>query len=283
MNIKEVIQAEMDNTIDFINTALEGESKPCLAIIKANNDPASEIYVRNKINKATELGIEVKLYEMKPCFRDILFCIEELNKDKTVHGIILQLPTILDDLSEKILINAIDPKKDVDGLTNMAQANLWQDMDQITFEPATALACLGLMTKYFAQLGSSLEGKTVLVMGRSKLVGKPLIPLLNYKNSTPIWVHSKSNQEDVKELMDVADVIVVAVGKPHLINKDFWIPKKKSPLIIDVGINRVNGKVVGDVKAEDYPNLAVTPVPGGVGKLTVLHLLSNVTSASFYE
>ena len=244
------------------------EDKLGLVDIQIGNDAASSIYIENK-KKASE-NIGINFYHIH--FEDgtsedkIINKIIELNNDETIHGILIQLP-LPNGYDEKKLINYIDPNKDVDGLTKLNIGNLFLNNKCLT--SCTPSGVIELL-KY---KNIELKGKHVVIVGRSNLVGKPLIQLFLNEDATVTVCHSKT--DDLAYYTKQADILVVAVGKKHLIKEDMV---KENSIVIDVGINRENGKIYGDV---DFDNVIskvkyVTPVPGGVGPMTIAMLLKNV-------
>ena len=243
---------------------------PILAVVTVGDDEASKVYVENK-RKACEycdMSMMHFSYDEKTRESVIIKKIKELNKDKSVNGIILQLPIPKKYNTMKIL-NTISPLKDVDGLTDISQGKLLTGED--TFIPCTPKGILEIFDHYKIEL----EGKHVVVVGRSELVGKPIMLECIKRNATVTMCHSKT--VNLKKYTKDADVLIVAVGKKHLINKTMI---KEGAVIIDVGITRIEGKIYGDVNpnVEDKASY-VTPVPGGVGPMTVAMLLKNTLLA----
>ena len=248
-------------------------STPRLAVILVGEHPASLIYVQNKQKAAQEVGIDVDVYQLSPTVAEktVLDLIAELNAKQEVNGILLQLP-VPPHLDSMRLIEAIDPQKDVDGLhpENVGKMVTGQP----AMIPCTPLGCVYLLQ----QVHGSLAGKHAVVVGRSALVGRPLAQLLLRENCTVTQAHSKT--VDLAHVCRQGDILVSAVGKPGLITKDFV---KEGATVIDVGINRLeDGKIVGDVLFLDMMGRAahVTPVPGGVGPMTIAMLLFNVVKAA---
>ena len=227
----------------------------------------SQIYVRNKEKNSKEVGInsEVVKYSRYISEKEVLEKIEELNHNNNVSGILVQLPLPAHINKEKI-INAISPKKDVDGFNPINVGNLASGYNSII--PCTPLGCLYLIRK----VEKNLTGKHAVIIGRSNLNGKPMAQLLLKENCTVTVVHSKT--KDLKAECQKADILVVAVGVANLVKSD-WV--KKDSIIIDVGINKVGEKIVGDVDFEQVKDKvkAITPVPGGVGPMTIACLLQN--------
>ena len=247
------------------------KEKPGLAIVIAGNNPASEIYVGLKEKKSKEIGFYVERYNLDSDVKEdeLLKLVDELNESKKIHGFIVQLP-LPKHIDENFIIDSILPHKDVDGLTPVNLGNLVNSNNMLL--PATAKACLELIKS----TGQKIEGKHAVVVGRSSIVGKPTALLLLQENATVTICHSKT--KNLKEHTKNADILVVGVGKPKLIKKDMVKP---GAIIIDAGINRVMGKVVGDVDFENVKEVAgyITPVPGGVGPMTIAMLLDNTLKA----
>ena len=240
---------------------------PGLTVILIGEFAPSQIYVRNKEKNSKEVGINsnVLKYPSDVSEEEILNKIEELNKDKNISGILVQLPLPKQINKEKI-INAIDPFKDVDGFNPVNVGNLASGYKAII--PCTPLGCLLLIKK----VEKNLSGKHAVIIGRSNLNGKPMAQLLLKENCTVTIVHSKTKNLQNECLK--ADILVAAVGVPNLVKKD-WV--KSDAVVIDVGINKVNNKIIGDVNFEEIKDKvkAITPVPGGVGPMTIACLLSN--------
>jgi len=245
---------------------------PKLVVIFASDDPASEIYVSKKRNMCGEIGIEEEefLLDKNVTTDEITSIIHKLNEDVSVHGILVQLP-LYKHLNENKILESIDPYKDVDGLHPLNLGRLLSNKEGL-------ISCTprGIMT-IINDLGVDINGKNAVVVGRSVLVGKPIAHLLLNGGATITLCHSKTN--NLKEHTLKADILVVAVGKAKLITADMV---KEGSTVIDVGINRIEGKIVGDVDTEAVKDIAkfITPVPGGVGLTTVLSLLENVTEVA---
>lgn len=249
---------------------------PGLAVVLVGNDPASEVYVRNKEKAVREAGMNAYDFHLpEDTYQGTLLAkIEELNHDPRVHGILVQLP-LPEHINENTIINAIDPKKDVDGFHVINAGKLATGQDALV--PCTPLGCLILLR----EASGTLAGKHAVVIGRSNIVGKPVAQLLLKEHCTVTIAHSKT--KDLAAIVKTADIVVAAVGKPKLI-KGEWL--KKGAVVIDVGINRIeiNGKtkLVGDVDFESCQGIAgaITPVPGGVGPMTIACLLENTLKAA---
>lgn len=242
-----------------------------LAVIQIGNDEASNVYVNQKRKMAIELGYKFvyKVFSSNISQKSLINEIDKLNKDDSIHGILVQMP-VPEHIDPKVVQNSIDPIKDVDGLTYLNGGKLISKEDGL--EPCTPKGIIALLEEY----NIPIEGKNAVVVGRSMLVGKPIANLLLNKNATVTICHSKT--KDVKKYTKSADIVVVAVGKPHFLTADMV---KKGAVIIDVGISRVDGKLYGDVDFEEVSKKAsyITPVPGGVGPMTVAELACNVYEA----
>lgn len=247
---------------------------PGLAVIRIGNDSASAIYVNYKHKACRLAGFKSWNHHLLETAsqKDVLSLIKRLNEDQEVHGILLQLP-IPAHLNSQMLIEAIDPYKDVDGLHPLNVGKLMSGTPFLA--PCTPLGCLHLIK----EMEADLTGKKVVIVGRSSLVGKPLIPLLLNENCTVTIAHSKT--ANLADLCKTADILIAAVGKPHLI-KGKWI--KENSLVIDVGITRQGSEIVGDVETSEAAKVAraITPVPGGVGPMTITYLLKNTLKAAQY-
>ncbi len=248
---------------------------PGLAVVLVGEDPASQVYVRSKGKMTVEVGMNS--YEHKldadTSEEDLLALIDKLNNDPAVHGILVQLP-LPKHLNEDLVINSIDPAKDVDGfhISNVGLLGTGQK----SMVPCTPLGCLMMLRDYHG----SLSGMDAVVIGRSNIVGKPMAQLLLGDSCTVTIAHSRT--KDLPDVVRRADIVVAAVGRPEMVPGD-WI--KEGATIIDVGINRIErdgkNKLVGDV---DYASAAeragaITPVPGGVGPMTIACLLANTLTA----
>ena len=240
---------------------------PCLACIIVGDNPASQVYVANKEKACGAVGMRsiIKRLPSTSSNEDVEKVIKELNENDEVSGILLQLP-LPDGLDEAKLIECIDPSKDVDALTDINLGKLFSKKNVIA--PCTASGIIDLLEHY----DIDLQGKHVVVVGRSLLVGKSVCMLFEQKNATVTLCHSKT--QNLKEMCALADVLVVAIGKPKFITEDMV---KEGVVVVDVGINRLETGLVGDV---DYENVKekcsyITPVPGGVGPMTIAELLKN--------
>jgi len=245
--------------------------KPSLAIILVGNDPASEVYVSNKMKKAEEVGIIASLIRLPENVpeRELLELVEKLNNDNDIDGFIVQAP-LPDHINQDRIINAIKPEKDVDGWTISNLGKLFAGVPG--FLPATPAGIIKILDYY----NIDVDGKNAVVVGRSNVVGKPTAILLLRKNATVTICHSKT--KNLAEHTRKADILVVAAGKQGLITANMV---KEGAVVIDVGINKTAAGIVGDVVFNDVIKKAYcTPVPGGVGPLTVAMLLENVVEAA---
>ena len=263
----------------------QGFRAPRLAIVIVGHNPASETYVANKIKACSEVGIEVEriAFEQSIKERQLLAEIRRLNRDKSVDGFIVQLP-LPEHISEAKVLTTIDFRKDVDGLTPMSMGRCVQGLPAI---PSATPAGIRELLRYY---DISTEGRHVVVIGRSNIVGKPMAIMLMQRpylslpgmtaasmgNATVTVCHSKTRR--LGAICRTADIIIVAAGSPKLLKANMVKP---GAVVIDVGINRVDGRLVGDV---DFENVApkasfITPVPGGVGPMTIVSLLNNTIQA----
>ncbi len=242
--------------------------KPTLAVIQIGNDEASNIYIKTKAKACENVGINfihIK-FEEDALEQEIINKIIELNNDNYVNGILIQLP-IPKTFDTYRLLNLINKNKDVDGLTDINMGMLFKNYNNLV--PCTPLGIMNLLKEY----NIDIEGKHAVVVGKSNLVGKPLAMLLLQNGATVTICHSKT--KNLSNFTKQADILISAVGKKDLITKDMV---KENSIVIDVGMNRVDGKLYGDVDFNNIKDIAsyITPVPGGVGPMTVAMLLSNV-------
>ena len=247
--------------------------KSKLAVIMVGDDPASKVYVRNKSRACEDVGIEYEedLLESNITQKELIDLIEKLNQDNTVNGILLQSP-IPSNLDINEAFRTIASEKDVDGFNPVNVGKLVLNQD--TFVSCTPFGII----KMFEEYNIDLTGKNVVILGRSNIVGKPLIHCCLNKNATVTTCHSKT--QNIKEIASRADVLISAIGKAHFVTADMV---KENAVVIDVGINRLdNGKITGDVDFENVKEKAsyITPVPGGVGPMTIAMLMNNVIKAT---
>ncbi len=249
---------------------------PGLAVVRIGEDPASTVYVNMKAKKTEEVGMHsvTKILDENTSQEDLLKIIDELNKDETINGILVQLP-LPQQINEDSVINAINPDKDVDGFHAINTGRLWSNINSLV--PCTPLGCKMLLLNEL----KDLSGKKAIIVGRSNIVGKPMAALLIGESCTVTVAHSKTKnlEEEVKK----SDIVVAAVGVAQMV-KGSWI--KPGATVIDVGINRIEKdgkkKLVGDVEFNEAEKIAgaITPVPGGVGPMTIACLLHNTLIAT---
>jgi len=246
---------------------------PKLAVIMVGNNPASKVYVKNKSKACEEIGVDYEefLMDENTTMEELLNLIDELNNRKDINGILLQSP-IPNHLDINQAFNKIDYKKDVDGFhpINVGKLSIGQDC----FISCTPFGVTKMLEEYNIQT----QGKNVVILGRSNIVGKPLIQCMLQKNATVTVCHSKT--ENLKEITKNADILISAIGKAKFVTQDMV---KDGAVIIDVGINRTEeGKLVGDVDFENVQEKAsyITPVPGGVGPMTIAMLMTNLVKAA---
>lgn len=244
--------------------------RPGLVAVRVGNDPASEVYVRNKAKKARELGLrgDERIFPETLSEADLLTEVDRLNRDDEVDGILVQLP-LPKQIDPKHVIDAIDPAKDVDGFHPVNVGLL--HLGRAVLVPCTPAGIMRLIDS----TGEKIEGKRAVVVGRSDIVGKPVAALLLQRNATVTVAHSRT--ADLPSVTREADILIGAVGRPRMLGA-----VKTGAIVIDVGINRVDGKLVGDVDFEKAKEVAgwITPVPGGVGPMTIAMLMKNTVIAA---
>ena len=244
---------------------------PHLAVVLVGENPASQVYVRNKENACIKAGIRSSVIRLEETCsqQELESVVTGLNEDRSVHGILVQLP-LPKHLDEARVLALIDPDKDVDGFHAMNSGKLMNG--QKSFVPCTPLGVMKLLEAYQIPV----EGKHAVVIGRSNIVGKPMAMLLLAQNATVTICHSRT--ANLADITRQADILVAAVGRANFVTADMVKP---GAVVIDVGINRVDGKIVGDVDAQQVGEAAayLTPVPGGVGQMTIAMLLSNTLEA----
>ncbi len=267
-----VISAETEKLLQ------EHNLKPGLAVVIVGEDPASQVYVRNKKRMAEACGFHSEQHTLAGNANqdEVLKLIADLNDDTAIHGILVQLP-LPGHLDEHAITQSILPSKDVDGFHYINIGKLTAGDTADAFVPCTPAGCMLMIEDH---LGSDLSGKNAVVIGRSNIVGKPMASLLLAANATVTITHSRTN--DLPGVVAAADIVVAAVGRPNMV-KGNWI--KPGAVVIDVGINRIDVEVDGETKSKltgdvDYDAVskiaaAVTPVPGGVGPMTIIMLMSN--------
>ena len=262
------------------------KTSPCLAVVLVGENPASQVYVRTKSKMAKEIGMEVEDHIKTEDIseKELIEIINQLNNDKKVNGILVQLP-LPPHIDSRVIIDAIDPMKDADGFhaLNVGRNSIGGDLLKKSFVPCTPLGCF-LMLK---RTVPNLVGMHAVIIGRSNIVGKPMAQLLLEESCTVTTVHSKT--KNIESITRQADILVAAVGRPLMV-KAGWV--KPGAIIIDVGINRVENPdeasktmLVGDVDFSEVINVAsaITPVPGGVGPMTIACLLKNTVEAAFRQ
>ena len=262
------------------------KTNPCLAVVLVGENPASQVYVRTKSKMAKEIGMDVEdhIKDKDISEKELIDLIDQLNNDKKVNGILVQLP-LPDHIDSRVIIDAIDPIKDADGFhaLNVGRNSIGGDLLKKSFVPCTPLGCYLMLKKSIP----NLAGMHAVIIGRSNIVGKPMAQLLLEESCTVTTVHSKT--KDIEMITRQADILVAAVGRPLMVKAD-WI--KSGAIVIDVGINRVENPddtsktmLVGDVDYADVINKAsaITPVPGGVGPMTIACLLKNTVEAAFRQ
>ncbi len=272
VDVKEIVEKKRNSLKREILDLRDKGIIPKLAVILANDVEASRIYVSRKRKLCQELGIEEVeyLFDSKCKTEDILDTIDKLNHNNEIDGILVQLP-LFKHLDESKIIDSILPEKDVDGFSAVNVGRLYQGKPTVV--PCTPKGILTILK----ELDKDLKGKNAVVVGRSQIVGKPMASLLLNEDMTVTICHSRTT--NLPEHTRNADVLVVATGVPHLIKEEMV---KEDAIVIDVGMNRLKDKLVGDVDTEGVANKAryVTPVPGGVGLTTVLSLAQNVVELS---
>lgn len=273
LNGKELAQKLQQEMTQEVTELKEKGLQPGLAVILVGEDPASQVYVRNKERAANNIGMYSVVYRLPETTSetDLIAKIEELNHDDKVHGILVQLPLPIH-INEDLVLDTIDPAKDVDGFHPMNLGNLFAGKP--TMIPCTPAGIMELIKLS----GIDLAGKNAVIIGRSNIVGKPMAHLLLQANATVTICHSKT--KDLPKVAKQADVLVVAIGRANFVTADFV---KEGAVVIDVGINRdENNKLTGDVKFDEVAPLTsyITPVPGGVGPMTITMLMRQTIDAA---
>lgn len=273
LNGKELAQKLQQEMTQEVTKLKEKGLQPGLAVILVGEDPASQVYVRNKERAANNIGMYSVVYRLPETTSeaDLITKIEELNHDDKVHGILVQLP-LPKHINEDLVLDTIDPAKDVDGFHPMNLGNLFAGKP--TMIPCTPAGIMELIKLS----GLDLAGKNAVIIGRSNIVGKPMAHLLLQANATVTICHSKT--KDLPKVAKQADVLVVAIGRANFVTADFV---KEGAVVIDVGINRdENNKLTGDVKFDEVAPLTsyITPVPGGVGPMTITMLMRQTIDAA---
>lgn len=274
--LSSVLREQIKEKVDYIKKWNQDEIT--LAIIQVGKDPASSTYVKNKNKACQEVGIKCLDYTFPDAWTvddyDIIKLIMQLNHDKHINGILVQLP-LPNHLNEQLILQSIDPLKDVDCFHYANIGKLYTDHP--TFLPCTPAGIIEILKANNIEI----SGKECVIIGRSNIVGKPMGAIMMYQNATVTTAHSKT--ENLKDVCKRADILISAIGKPKFINHEYIKP---GVIIIDVGINRnENGKLCGDVDFDSVYDdcLAITPVPGGVGPMTITMLLHNCEKAYCYQ
>ena len=267
VDVKQIVKKK---EVELKKLILDNNIKPTLAVIHANNFASSESYIASKRKKANELGIrqiEFK-YDKDVTEEEIVNKINELNKDSSVNGILVQLP-LYTHLNEYNIINSVSPKKDVDGFTSYNLGNIVNGKENII--PCTPKGILLILEN----LNIDVIGKNVVIMGRSRIVGRPIAELMISRGATVTICNSKT--KNLSKYTKEADILIVAIGNPKFVTSNMV---KKGSIVLDVGINRQDGKLVGDVDTENIKDIVkyVTPVPGGIGLATVISLMDNLVN-----
>lgn len=273
INGKEIVQSVRSQLKDEIAELAKKGVQPGLAVILVGEDPASAIYVRNKIKSCEDTGIRSVAHRLSAdtSQQEVLELIDQLNRDDTIHGILVQLP-LPPQINEDAVIDAISVHKDVDGFHPITTGNLM--IGKPGFRPCTPAGVIEVLKR----TGTEIAGKHAVVVGRSNIVGKPMAMLLLHENATVTICHSRT--VNIEEITRQADLLVVAVGRAGMIKRQHVKP---GAVVIDCGINRLdNGKVGGDVDFEDVLEVAgkITPVPGCVGPMTITMLLHNTVESA---
>ena len=258
---------------DKVNNLKENGINPKMAVIMVGNDPASAVYVKNKSKACEKVGIEFEefLFEENISEEVLLETIEKLNKDDSVHGILLQCP-VPKHINTNKALRTILPEKDIDGFNPVNVGNL--TIGEEAFISCTPFGVIKMLEAYNIET----EGKNAVILGRSNIVGKPMIQCMLGKNATVTVCHSKT--KNIGDIIKQADIVIAAIGKPKFVTAEMI---KEGAVVIDVGINRLeDGTICGDVDFDNIVNKAsyITPVPGGVGPMTIAMLLNNVVKAA---
>lgn len=274
--VSKELREQIKEKVDYIKRWNKDEIS--LAIIQVGKDPASSTYVKNKTKACAEVGIKCYDYTFPDAWtvdnHDIIKLIMQLNLDPTINGILVQLP-LPKHLDEQLILQAIDPLKDVDCFHYANIGKLYTDHP--TFLPCTPAGIIEILKYYNIEI----TGKECVIIGRSNIVGKPMGAMMMYQNATVTIAHSKT--ENLKDICKRADILISAIGKPKFINHEYIKP---GVIIIDVGINRnENNKLCGDIDFEDVYDICstITPVPGGVGPMTITMLLHNCLKGYCYQ
>ena len=268
IDVKEIVEKEVEALLPRVSFVKKQGVIPKLAVIMSINNQASKIYVKNKRKMCEKVGILQEEYIIKAedTTRDVVELVEKLNQDESIQGILVQLP-LDESLDEEMILQTIEEKKDVDGFNARNIGKLALNQEAIL--PCTVRGIITILDR----IGTSYSGKNVVVIGRSKIVGKPISYALLNRNCTVTVCHSKT--QSIEKFTKDADILIVAAGVPGIINGEMVKP---GSIVIDVGINRCNSKIIGDVVTDEVAKVSsyVTSVPGGVGLTTVLSLAQNL-------
>ena len=272
INGKEIAFKIQEALISEVKQLKEKLITPSLTLIQVGEEKASLSYARSISREAEILGIYLEHYKMtyETTEEELLLTIKKLNERRDIHGIIIELP-LPQGINKNIALEAISPEKDVDGFHPINMGRLLEGTAKLI--PATAQSVL----ETIKSVSPAIEGKNAVVIGRSNIVGKPTALLLLQENATVTICHSRT--KNLQSISQTADILVVSTGRPHMINRTYI---KRGAIVIDVGITKVNGKIIGDVDFDDVRDVAgwITPVPGGIGILTTLMLLKNTIKAA---
>ena len=268
IDVKEIVEKEVEALLPRVSFVKNQGVIPKLAVIMSDNNQASKIYVKNKRKMCEKVGILQEEYIIKAedTTRDVVELVEKLNQDESIQGILVQLP-LDESLDEEMILQTIEEKKDVDGFNTKNIGKLALNQEAIL--PCTVRGIITILDR----IGTSYSGKNAVIIGRSKIVGKPISYALLNRNCTVTVCHSKT--QSIEKFTKYADILIVAAGVPGLIKGEMVKP---GSIVIDVGINRCNSKIIGDVVTDEVAKVAsyVTSVPGGVGLTTVLSLAQNL-------
>lgn len=250
---------------------------PSMCVVLVGDNPASLSYIRNKKKMCEEVGANFRLEHMSSAIsaEEFQSRIDALNKDSSIHGIIIQLP-VSDQLKHLNIPNMINPDKDIDGFHGFNTQKLYSGTKDLSLLlPCTPKGIINLLHFY----GIELKGKNIVVVGRSLIVGKPMSMLLSNFDATVVLAHSSTR--NLRDFTSRADILISAIGKAHFFDRSYF-NKDQNTVVIDVGMNTLNGKLTGDVNQDDVKDIvsAMTPVPGGVGPMTVVTLIQNLISAT---
>ena len=272
INGKEIASKIQEALINEVRLLKEKLITPSLTLVQVGEEKASLSYARSISKEAEILGIYLEHYKMpyETTEEELLLAIKRLNERRDINGIIIELP-LPQGINKNLALEAISPEKDVDGFHPINMGRLLEGTAK--FVPATAQSVL----EAIKSVNPYIEGKNAVIIGRSNIVGKPTALLLLQENATVTICHSRT--KNLQSISQTADILVVSTGRPHMIDKSYI---KKGAIVIDVGITKVNGKIIGDVDFDDVKDVAgwVTPVPGGIGILTTLMLFKNTIKAA---